>query len=306
MWHWGHHRTRSKVALLLLINLVALLGGKYMALITIMKIELFGEAIAFAKGPKKKPPKPHLNAAPAPHDHPPPPASSRPVPVSDGAQRRAQEIWHVIRRGETLSEIAAAYGLSVDALRRANRLPRTGHLIVGESLRIPAHTRHQTGVKPHQLPPASGQALLLTLPRRFERPPQAPTPAPDGFLWPVEGQLTSPFGEREHAMGGGGTQFHAGIDISVPTGTPVRATQEGTVVFAGYNGAYGKVVKLDHPNGFSTLYAHNSRILVHVGQTIQAGQVICLSGSSGRSTGPHLHFEVHKDGWPLDPLPHLK
>jgi murein DD-endopeptidase MepM/ murein hydrolase activator NlpD len=84
------------------------------------------------------------------------------------------------------------------------------------------------------------------------------------------------------------------------------AAQEGTVAFAGYNGAYGKVVKLDHANGFSTLYAHNSRLLVYVGQTIEAGQVICLSGSTGRSTGPHLHFEVHKDGWPVDPLRYLE
>jgi murein DD-endopeptidase MepM/ murein hydrolase activator NlpD len=106
-------------------------------------------------------------------------------------------------------------------------------------------------------------------------------------------------------MGGGGTQFHAGIDLSVPTGTPIRAAQEGIVVFAGYNGAYGIAVKLDNQNGFSTLYAHNSRILVHVGQTIKAGQVISLSGSTGRSTGPHLHFEVHKDGWPVDPLQYL-
>src|SRR5919109_2956383 len=136
MRHWAYHRTRSKVALLLLINLVALLGGKYLALITIMKVELFGEAIASAKALKKKPPKPHLN--PVPRDDVPPPTSSRTVTVPDGAQRRSQEIWHVIRRGETLSEIAAAYGLSVDALRRANRLPPTGHLLVGEPLRIPA------------------------------------------------------------------------------------------------------------------------------------------------------------------------
>jgi len=121
----------------------------------------------------------------------------------------------------------------------------------------------------------------------------------------VEGLLTSLYGTREDAMGGGFAQFHAGLDISVPTGTPVRAAQEGLVVFAGYSGAYGKVVKLDHRNGFATLYAHNSRILVHVGQMVKVGQIISLSGSTGRSTGPHLHFEVHQDGWPEDPLQHL-
>jgi LysM repeat protein len=271
MRHWAHHRTRSKVALLLLINFVTLLGGKYLALITIVKLELFGEAMAFAKVPKKKLPKPHLNRAR--RDHPLPPTSTWTTPKRAGEQRRPHEPVHVIRDGETLAEIAASYGLSVDALRGANRLPPMPHLIVGETLRLP---------------------------------PPAITESRHGFIRPVEGQVTSLFGARAHAMGGGGAQFHAGIDVSVPTGTPVQAAQEGTVVFAGYNGAYGKVVKLDHAHGFSTLYAHNSRLLVYVGQRIAAGEVICLSGSTGRSTGPHLHFEVHKDGWPVDPLPYLE
>jgi murein DD-endopeptidase MepM/ murein hydrolase activator NlpD len=303
MRHWEHHRTRSKVALLLLINLVALLGGKYMALITIVKLELFGEAMAFAKAPKKKLPKPHLNRAQ--RGHSPAPAITWTFPVPAGEQPRRRERLHVIRPGETLSEIAAAYGLSVDALRRGNRLSPTGHLLVGETLRIP--TAGTPAITESQPPSASSEvALLLALQRHVERSPQAPLKTRHGFIWPVEGQLTSPFGEREHAMGGGGAQFHAGIDLSVPPGTPVQAAQEGTVAFAGYNGAYGKVVKLEHADGFSTLYAHNSRLLVYVGQAIAAGQVICLSGSSGRSTGPHLHFEVHKDGWPVDPLPYLE
>ena len=304
MRHWEHHRTRSKVALLLLINLVALLGGKYMALITIVKIELFGEAMAFAKAPKKKLSKPHLNRAQ--RGHSPQPAITWTFPVLAGEQPRPRERLHVIRPGETLSEIAAAYGLSIDALRRGNRLSPTAHLIVGETLRIPTTAGTPAITESHQPSASSEAALLLALQRHGERPPQAPLKIRHGFIWPVEGQLTSPFGEREQAMGGGGAQFHAGIDISVPPGTPVQAAQEGTVAFAGYNGAYGKVVKLEHANGFSTLYAHNSRLLVYVGQAIAAGQVICLSGSSGRSTGPHLHFEVHKDGWPVDPLPYLE
>jgi murein DD-endopeptidase MepM/ murein hydrolase activator NlpD len=304
MRHWEHHRTRSKVALLLLINLVALLGGKYMALITIVKIELFGEATAFAKAPKKKLPKPHLHRAQ--RGHSPPPAKNWTFPALAGEQPGQRERLHVIRPGETLSEIAAAYGLSVDALRRGNRLSPTGHPIVGETLRIPSTAGTSVITESHQPSASSEAALLLALRRHGERPPQAALKTRHGFIWPVEGQLTSPFGEREHAMGGGGAQFHAGIDLSVPPGTPVQAAQEGTVAFAGYNGAYGKVVKLEHASGFSTLYAHNSRLLVYVGQAVAAGQVICLSGSSGRSTGPHLHFEVHKDGWPVDPLPYLE
>src|SRR5919109_1814943 len=147
MQRWAIHRTRSKVALLLLINLVTLLGGKYTVLITIFKIELFGEAMALAKTPKKKPPR---------------------------------------------SPIA--------------RVP-SGHLS----------------------------------PQTFARQP-APRAAEDGALgffihWPVEGTLTSLFGTRDHVMGGGSAQFHAGIDIAVPVGTPVQAAYDGIVAFAGYNGA---------------------------------------------------------------------
>jgi murein DD-endopeptidase MepM/ murein hydrolase activator NlpD len=304
MRHWEHHRMRSKVALLLLINLVALLGGKYLALITIVKIELFGEAIAFAKAPKKKPLKAQLNRAR--RGHAPPPAVTWSSPGLSGAYAGSRERLHVIRPGETLSGIAEAYGLSVDALRRGNRLPPTGYPLVGEVLRIPSATAPHATTDSQPSSSASAAARAPGPQHRPERLPQVPLKSPQGFIWPVAGPLTSPFGEREHAMGGGGAQFHAGIDISVPTGTPVVAAQEGTVAFAGYNGAYGKVIKLDHANGFSTLYAHNSRLLVHVGQTIEAGEVICLSGSTGRSTGPHLHFEVHKDGWPVDPLPHLE
>src|SRR5919109_1509833 len=118
MRRWEHHRTRSKVALLLLINLVALLGGKYLALITVFKIELFGEATALAKAPKKKPPKPHLSRTP--HESLPPPTTTRRPAKLDGTARGQPSPSHVVRRGQTLAAIAAAYGISVDALRRAN------------------------------------------------------------------------------------------------------------------------------------------------------------------------------------------
>jgi murein DD-endopeptidase MepM/ murein hydrolase activator NlpD len=304
MRHREHHRARSKVALLLLINLLALLGGKYLALITIVKIELFGEAMAFAKAPKKKLPKAHLNRMQ--RSHPPVPTDPWTFPWRAGGSPPAGERWHVIGADETLSDIADAYGVGVEALRRENHLPPTSRAIVGETLRIPSRTGSPAVTTPDEAGLPSEAALLLALQRYLERPPQDAPSTRQGFIWPVAGQLTSPFGERGRAMGGGGAKFHAGIDISVPSGTPVLAAHQGTVAFAGYNGAYGKVVKLDHANGFSTLYAHNSRLLVSVGQSVEAGQVICLSGSTGRSTGPHLHFEVHKDGWPVDPLPHLE
>ncbi len=303
MRRWEHHRTRSKVALLLLINLMTLLGGRYAALITIVKLELFGDAIAFAKTPKKKLAKSHLSRDP--RERPP----AQPVARrSTGLNKRPREphlLFHVVRRGETLSQVASLYGVTLEALQVANSLKDPDHLLPGQKLRIPAQDG-LVGVKLEPGARADARVLLLGGQRHLERSTHSRAKAQRGFIWPVDGSLTSPFGERDHVMGGSGTQFHAGIDLAVPIGSPVRAAQEGIVVFAGYNGAYGKVVKLDHLNGYSTLYAHNARILVHVGQAVKVGQVICLSGNTGRSTGPHLHFEVHKDGWPIDPLPHLQ
>jgi murein DD-endopeptidase MepM/ murein hydrolase activator NlpD len=304
MWHRELHRTRSRVVLLLLINLVALLGGTYTALITILPIGWFGDAIAYAKASKKKPPKPHLSAAERDHLSPPPTAPKR--ATLHGRQRGHRPLTHVIRQGETLSAIAESYGISVDALRRANRLPSASHIMVGETIRIPPLKGVQDTTELPQTLPSRDRTLVLGVQRHLERRTHAAGKTRQSFIWPVQGQLTSPFGERDHVMGGGGTQFHAGIDLSVPTGTPVQASKDGIVAFAGDNGAYGKAVKLDHPHGYATLYAHNSRILVQVGATVKAGQVICLSGSTGRSTGPHLHFEVHKNGLPVDPLTYLK
>jgi len=112
---------------------------------------------------------------------------------------------------------------------------------------------------------------------------------------PARGRITSSFGYR-------GSEFHTGVDIGVPIGTPVHAADNGRVIFAGWDGNYGKLVKIDHNNGIVTYYAHNSKIAVKVGQVVAKGQVISYSGSTGRSTGPHLHFEVRKNGTPINPL----
>lgn len=303
MRHWERHLTRSKVALLLLINLVMLLGGKYTALLTMFKVEMFGDSLALAKAPKKKPFKHHVSR---PHSEPRPPQLATGGKVKVSAARRGREaLAHHVRRGETLSHIAESYGTSVDTLRRMNRLKDSRPLRVGQRLLIPQEGSPSI-FQPKETSRTGARALFLSAQQHLEPHAASQDEGWQGFTWPVEGVLTSLYGGREAAMGGGWTGIHGGIDISVPSGTPVRAAQGGTVVFAGYNGAYGKVVKIDHLNGFSSLYAHNSRILVLVGQIVKGGQVISLSGSTGRSTGPHLHFEVHKDDWPVDPLPYLQ
>jgi murein DD-endopeptidase MepM/ murein hydrolase activator NlpD len=118
------------------------------------------------------------------------------------------------------------------------------------------------------------------------------------FGWPSRGSISSRFGYR-------GREFHTGLDIASPTGTPVSAADSGTVTFAGWSGSYGKIIKINHGNGYETWYAHLSSIDVSVGQKVSKGEVIGKVGSTGRSTGPHLHFEVRKNGTPQNPLSFL-
>ena len=130
----------------------------------------------------------------------------------------------------------------------------------------------------------------------------------DGFCSPIgagwESVVTSEFGYRSDPFTGE-TRGHTGMDLAVPTGTPIRAALPGTVTVSQYNSSYGYYVIIDHGNGLSTLYGHNSRLLAQVGQTVEAGDIISLSGSTGRSTGPHLHFEVRVNGERTNPRYYL-
>jgi murein DD-endopeptidase MepM/ murein hydrolase activator NlpD len=117
---------------------------------------------------------------------------------------------------------------------------------------------------------------------------------------------TSDFGIRSNPFGGGKAEGHGGVDWAAPEGTPVMASADGVVTFAGGGGSYGNVVYIKHSNGMSTRYAHNSKILVKKGQKVKQGETIAQSGSSGRSTGPHVHFEVLKNGKRLDPMKFVK
>jgi murein DD-endopeptidase MepM/ murein hydrolase activator NlpD len=124
-------------------------------------------------------------------------------------------------------------------------------------------------------------------------------------LWPVNGHISSGFGYRKNPMGGRGTEHHNGVDIPARTGTVIRAAGGGTVVFAGWQSGYGNTVIIDHGEGISTLYAHNSRNRVTIGQSVSRGEIIANVGSTGRSTGPHLHYEVRQNGTAINPAPFL-
>lgn len=125
------------------------------------------------------------------------------------------------------------------------------------------------------------------------------------FVWPAPGPVSSPFGPRKNPMGAG-YDFHPGLDIAAAEGAPIRAAAPGRIVQVGPDGGYGNVVVVDHGDGVTSRYAHCSQTFATVGETVAAGDEIAAVGSTGHSTGPHLHFEVRVDDKPVDPLPFFK
>ncbi|MFW9259014.1 peptidoglycan DD-metalloendopeptidase family protein [Nostoc sp. CALU 546] len=145
-----------------------------------------------------------------------------------------------------------------------------------------------TTVSPQILPPLA--AVDQYLPRPIDELTPPPSSSTIAYTWPAKGTLTSGYGWRWGRM-------HKGIDVANSTGTPVVASAEGTIEKAGWNkGGYGNLVEIRHPDGSTTRYAHNSKILVQAGQQVNQGETIALMGSTGHSTGPHTHFEIHKSG----------
>lgn len=189
-------------------------------------------------------------------------------------------VLHTVQRGESLWSIANYYEVTIDEIVAANGIKNPNSLQVGQQLIIPGAQALVAARQKEALISPTGQLLR-------------------NFSWPVTGRISSRFGERWGRM-------HYGLDIAVPTGTPVRAAAAGRVTFAGTQGGYGLLVKIDHGNGIETRYAHNSKIVVKVGQTVKRGDVIAYSGSSGNSTGPHVHFEIRRNGAALDPLDYLR
>lgn len=162
---------------------------------------------------------------------------------------------------------------------------------------------------PRPTPAGAGAAtpdLMRAVPVRVQQPAATPrfVAGPSKPVhWPLDVQG---FVTRGQVRPGAPAESHPGIDIAVPVGTPVRASGGGTVVAAGTDPDYGLFVLLRHPSGYETMYGHAGRLLVSEGEEVSAGQVIALSGSTGRSTAPHLHFEIRRDGRSLDPLTLVK
>lgn len=208
---------------------------------------------------------------------------------------------HRVEKGQTLYRIARAYNLTVDELMQANHLDDPRELKVGEELVIPGAHEPKTIAQfdaPEPEPRTSGKDSKET----GEKPPQkkaVKVGKANGVLqWPLRGVLYARFGKK-------GKEPHDGIDLAAPAGAPVKTAAPGSVIFAGEQKGYGLIVIVDHGNDLMTLYAHNRDLRVKTGQKVREGQVVATVGDSGQTSGPHLHFEVRRDGVPVDPLDSL-
>lgn len=153
-------------------------------------------------------------------------------------------------------------------------------------------------------PPSATQALSPEQPAAATAPARVDNLAGTPSIWPINGVVTSTFGWRTSPFGDG-SELHSGIDIAIHSGAPVVATADGRVTQSGPAGGYGILVQVDHGNGLTTLYGHNSKVAVSVGQQVKKGQVISYAGSTGRSTGPHVHYEVRQHDTAIDPWRYL-
>jgi murein DD-endopeptidase MepM/ murein hydrolase activator NlpD len=173
-------------------------------------------------------------------------------------------------------------------------------------VRLQLETEFQTDAHAFgDVPPAVAErvsTLLRGLSRRITgSTTRARRVDPKHFAWPVDPVVvSSPYGSRVHPIAGE-PRFHAGVDLEAPRTHPIRAAESGTVVFASWNGAHGKQVELQHDAHWNTRYSHLDSILVRSGTTVKKGQIIGLAGETGLATGPHLHFELRRDGDALDP-----
>ena len=255
-------------------------------------------APATASRAQTKPAAPSQKASPAPRTV----AMPRGAAAHRGpAATRPAECTHTVRGGDSVSRIAMRHRVARAALVAANHLANPGVLHLGQRLTVPgcgAVAETAASVRPAE-ESTDGSVVKPVGPRRVLTELVLAEPDFQGqripLIWPVEGPVISTFGRRRHG-------WHAGIDISAERGAQILAAAPGTVIYSGWMPSYGLLIKIKHMNGFMTVYAHSLKNLVEDGDEVEAGQVIAIVGSSGDATGPHLHFEVQREGRAYNPL----
>lgn len=206
-------------------------------------------------------------------------------------------VVHTVVKGDTLSKIARTYSANTGTIIEFNDLEEDGTtLTVGDQLVVPG------GLKPRPKPIVVNTPVLIGQPGAIDKittpPPSADAPDGVGYIWPTGAKIiTQYFGLR-----------HTGLDIAGPVGTPIYAIKAGTVITSqcGYNGGYGCYIKVDHGGGIVSWYGHASKMFVEVGDAVSQGQTIALIGLTGRTTGPHVHFEIRVNNKYQNPLSYVR
>ncbi len=236
------------------------------------------------------------------------------VPPALGKKKSG--VYHIVSQGVTLYRISQAYKIPIAKLMEANRLSSPSAVKVGQKLFIPG-AKTVLSVEPYVPLSQSEKKKLEQSLDTGRQPLPSPPLTPEGsgerqksekppwwgkeldITWPIQGKITSPFGPR-------GKKLHGGIDIRSPSYQEVKAAMDGEVILARQTQTgYGKVVFLRHDQDFTTIYGHLNVIIAKEGEAVRQGQSIGGVGSTGRSTGPHLHFELRHKGRPLNPHPLL-
>ena len=203
-----------------------------------------------------------------------------------------------ISKGQTISALAKKYDVSEKAIRMANRLEGKKDAAVGDEIFLPGASQ---SVSVYRGSAGSG-GVTRNAPKVADNTRGG---ASIRFSWPVSGRISSPFGWRTHPIKKARI-FHTGLDIRAPRNTSIRAAQSGQVVFAGWMSGYGRSVIIRHDRVYTTLYAHAQTLKVRKGMYVRKGTVIAAVGSSGRATGPHVHFEVRCNDKPANPIRYLR
>ena len=236
------------------------------------------------------------------------------IPNQDG-------IFYKLKKGEAIENVAKRYGVTMNKLRQVNAEIDVASLKTGDEIFLP-------GAKPEGLIEHHDPVKIAELrEKEAKKSVSAPKVADaknsnskneksvklqkgevavrtSGFRWPIMGRINSPFGWRKHPITKR-RDFHTGIDIKANRGDPIKSAGSGRVVYSGWMGGYGKVLVIEHSNGQSTLYAHCSTLLAGKGANVSSGKLVAKVGTTGRSTGPHLHFEVRNGNSPVNPIKYL-
>ncbi|MBQ9596610.1 MAG: peptidoglycan DD-metalloendopeptidase family protein [Synergistaceae bacterium] len=241
------------------------------------------------------------------------------IPNQDG-------IFYVMKKGEDIKAVCKRYGVSMTKVKLVNEGVDVASLKTGDEIFLPgarpAGLIEHNDVKLAEVQ-KKNQAKITAKDNKNSKKTLAKSDKNDkndkydkvpkgevavkrsgGFRWPIMGRINSPFGWRQHPITRR-RDFHTGIDIKASRGDPIKGAGSGRVVYSGWMGGYGKVIVIEHHNGQSTLYAHCSTLLVGKGANVSSGQLIAKVGTTGRSTGPHLHFEVRNGNSPVNPIKYL-